>query len=316
MEFQKADLVAFMQRADQDLDCRISFTEFAFLLSPLGSKGKSKPSYITPTKASQAQSGTLKGAKHARKGSVRTTLSRYKGSVARTHYSTEKSRRSFSILAKSFAKKRSGNSSIVLYRLMGEQLVMERRIESFKEVLLSYGGENVIGRVYDMLDSDRKGHIKAINLFELLKRFNINPNRSITSNLFNRFDSDADGKWTYFDVRELLTPLNTPHIVIANSLPEFLAALKNLLEAYLESEQHAEAAKSYSNETMVKQVFNECNTNNCITCEDVSLSITLVVESDEGQNGDKEGRGGVIGEEVCRERGRESEFIGFDKRVC
>ena len=52
---QKEDLIAFMRRVDQDLDCQISFNEFVDAFSPLEGSAQIKPSYVNPTKAFQGE---------------------------------------------------------------------------------------------------------------------------------------------------------------------------------------------------------------------------------------------------------------------
>lgn len=53
---QADDVAAFMRRADRDLDCKVSYGEFIAAMQPVDPKTKTKPSYITPTKAFQAGS--------------------------------------------------------------------------------------------------------------------------------------------------------------------------------------------------------------------------------------------------------------------
>jgi Ca2+-binding EF-hand superfamily protein len=53
---QAEDVTAFIRRTDLDLDCKVSYAEFVAALQPIDPHTKTKPSYITPTKAFQAGS--------------------------------------------------------------------------------------------------------------------------------------------------------------------------------------------------------------------------------------------------------------------
>jgi Ca2+-binding EF-hand superfamily protein len=121
-----------------------------------------------------------------------------------------------------------------------------------------------------MLDLERKGYIKAIDLLELLEQLNIKAERETVANLFNRFDMNSDGKWIYFDVEELLTPAISSPLVINKSL-EFIVNLKSLFRASLDAEVNGESIKEQTSEVMVIKMFNECNKNrlNYLNTEDV-----------------------------------------------
>ena len=271
VEYQRADVMAFVQRADKDLDCKMSFEEFAAILSV-----RKKPSYLTPTKTSQAQRHNSVYKKHTYrsnrfKTAPKTNVSKPLCSIGKGESSNE-----FYMSSKKSVTKKIGDSSILLYRLMGEQLMMERRIESLKQTLTFYGHEDVIRKLYDILDTERKGYIKAIDLLELLQQLDINAKRETVANLFNKFDKNSDGKWTYFDVEELLTPaINYP--ITNNTTVEFIVGLKNLFEAYLDAEINAKTMKEHTNEAMIAQFFNECDKSklNYLNAEAVILMCLL-----------------------------------------
>ena len=261
---QAEDVAAFMRRVDQDLDCKISYNEFVAAMLPVDPKTRTKPSYITPTKAFQSgyeQNGG-KGVIRSRtadKKVVNKSFSAAKKTMTTTPIkpssrggikSQSRSRRPGTEKKKTFEtplrsshkkvsplKKTPGSAAklepafpreYTVYDLMGDQLSMEKKIELMKQDLAVHS-DVTISRICAVFDPDLKGCIGAVDLLETLRRLGLSPERESAYLVFSRFDRDMDGKLEYSDVSDMIMPIEEEYasVLLARVARETPSKLSN-----------------------------------------------------------------------------------------
>ena len=238
IEVKKEDIIAFMQRADRDLDCNISFEEFAYILSPIDKSVKLKPAYMTPTKA--FQEGIIDKSDNEESTSINKLCVKSKES-------------GFSDIKEISMGKYS------LYELMQKHLGVEKEIENIKKDLMNI--RNItINKIWKIFSPTGKKYINSIEFFLVLENLGLNPNKEAAYFLFSRFDKDIDGKLKELDIMQLVMPMNyedNEAKFLSSISKEYINKLKELLKIYLQNEMENDYYNNYIDSSSLIKYFEE-----------------------------------------------------------
>lgn len=92
-------------------------------------------------------------------------------------------------------------------RVIKDQIRIDKKLEIQKEILNSNTSFNVM-EAFRMFDPNGQGFITQQDMNEKLAELKVNAE---AEKIFERFDRDGDGKLSYSEFRELLTPLNSEY---------------------------------------------------------------------------------------------------------
>ncbi len=268
---QADDVAAFMRRADRDLDCKVSYGEFIAAMQPVDPKTKTKPSYITPTKAFQAGSrpgsaakfsSVKKAAKSKTGGKMNANRSFNAPGIERT--------RSPSSSAKKRVPPKSAKKeprAFTVYNLMEEQLNDEKKIELMRQDLAVHS-DVTVHKVCAQFDPEVKGYVGAVDFLEALRELGLSPDRESVYQVFNRFDRDLDGRLEYADLVDMVMPIEEEYAAVlqervsrerAKLSTESVTVLKRLMQTYLDTAKENEAFKARVKNLDARKSFEECD---------------------------------------------------------
>ena len=306
---QCEDIIAFMRRVDQDLDCKISFSEFVEALTPIDSHNRVKPSYITPTKT--FQNGAVQSSIEALNG-----ITKRKHKIPKSHKSINKSmiyKRSklptfntkttgtfevnemnreqvhsdtkHTTMTESMYRPFKENNENLIFSIMKEQMAREKQIELIKQEIAYQ--EVTLQNLVSLFDPEEKGIMTAEDLLDALRNIGLDPDKEAASLLFKRFDRDKDGKWDYNDLGDMLVPLEREYAEIICSrqagteMPqEALEFIKKLIKTYLHNELiDLNNKKNIKGKNIIEKIFEECDYRNkgYIAIDDVIYILTNIV---------------------------------------
>lgn len=167
--------------------------------------------------------------------------------------------------------KRPIKEKFTVYELMEEHLDMERRLEIMKQDLVAHDDISHL-KICRILDPQGNGYVKALDFLDILRDLKLNPDRMACYSLFDRFDIDLDGMWTYDNVKDFINPISKDYEEVLDSKnsdsssknirKEALAVLKRVLKTYLDMEQKNEAYKANIDKADIKKTFEEFDVNN------------------------------------------------------
>lgn len=243
--FQEEDVVAFIQRYDRDLDCKLSYMEFMDAILPFDCKGKERPSYSGPTetsilRASKAFSSPFKNSLKEVKGNgstctssklVQRTASRL-GHRKLNSESSKKAKKSVLITpskrltgvskfgpsrSPEGAKSRTTSPAFASYlhsdtedfphytALMRSQMAAEKSLEALKQSI-ALKPDIALPSLCKLFNPDNVSHITPLEFLEAFQRFSIAPSHAEVYMVFDRLDDDMDGKIGRKDLCRLFVP--------------------------------------------------------------------------------------------------------------
>jgi Ca2+-binding EF-hand superfamily protein len=280
---QCEDIIAFMRRVDQDLDCKISFSEFVEALTPIRSHNRMKPSYITPTKtfqngAAQSTIETLSGITKRKHKITNKSMISKRSKLPSIHTKTtgtfEMNREQVysdtkhTTMAESMYKPFKETNENLIFNIMKEQVGRERQLELIKQEIAYQ--EVTLQNLVGLFDPEERGEITAEDLLDALKSIGFNPSKEAVTLLFNRFDRDKDGKWDYNDLGDMLVPAERDYAEMLCSrkagtkMPEqALELIKKLITTYLHNELiDLNNKKNIKGKNSIEQIFEACDYTN------------------------------------------------------
>ncbi len=273
-----ADAVSFVRRLDSDLDCKLSYTEFMEGIMPAGNVAP--PKYATPTKSSlrHAESETKSRASPAqprtspsKKSSPQSKGLMFVPGSAGTMKTPDRSGRK-SPLRSSAARRGPLSPSIFDYsvekgfgvlELMREQIALEKRVELARQNL-AIKKDVAMGAIYNRFDPERKGYATALDFMGLLESL-LGPTASKEEMyaLFNRFDSDMDGRLKFAEVASMFMPRQQEYASVfakregGEMGPESVKLMKRLVQTYVETERENARLKGLIRNFRAREEFEQ-----------------------------------------------------------
>ena len=272
INIQDEDAIIFVHKLDKDLDSKLSYKEFMEGIScytPLKeSKGFSnanvnsvkkvseilneKKGYQTAHSTAKTESDASISSKNAFHVTARTPLNN----------STQKTYLMFH--SKSKVESKGSNNSIGVPELMQLELEGEKYLEELRQDIAICKDITIeaINHIFNF-----NTHIDPITLIRIYKAFGLNSSHEEIYLLFNRFDSDINGR---LNVLNLLVPKDKDYANILlnrKSNTKHLSKssyklLQTLLLKYLEVEAENKKWKSKVSSKSIREAFDECDIQN------------------------------------------------------
>ncbi|CAG9322701.1 unnamed protein product [Blepharisma stoltei] len=213
---------SIMRRIDKNGDSRVSYSEFVDSImpsEPFSKIGLCSSTYLSGKSNYSMSPSPYKSFRSSISSDTKkTTFAEPRSqSPPRKLKSALKKDSSLSTRSSMSRESTSDYDITELAKTFGEQITLDKELENMRQEL-ALRADFTIADAFRMLESPTsKGHISELQLDSELRSLNVYSRQNELYLLFRHYDKDCDGKLTYSDLCDMLTPRQSEYSKLLNS---------------------------------------------------------------------------------------------------